>query len=202
VGSHPATICGRVSEYDPGGGILDVPAAFSRHLRRQPAVPVHGGEQLLDVNELGLELDHEEFASQRVERKDIDDSSFSIDCERNLRHGQPSGVSTEEAGDLLMHAAVAGAEHSIEVASTPARDKVDPDLESSRHGKNRVERQFARMAAFNPRDRRGRRRHPLAYISLPHAAADANRAEDTSEADQLHPGSMAKSCYQPLIGRL
>lgn len=94
MGGDAAAVRGRVAQDDPGGRLPGVPAALGGQPRSKAAIPIHSGEELLDVHELRLELDHEQLPSRSVEREDIDDSPLSIDRERDLGDGQPGGVAT------------------------------------------------------------------------------------------------------------
>ena len=65
-------------------------AAASRRLRSR------GGHELADVDDLGLQLDHQQDPACRVPREDVDDAAFAVDREGDLRLRDPARKIPEE----------------------------------------------------------------------------------------------------------
>ncbi len=148
VSGNPAPIRRRVAHHHPRGDVTHSPASIGGEPGCQATVSIHRGEQLLDVHELRLQFNHEQLPAPRVERQDVDHSPLAVHREGDLGDGDPRGVATKESRHLLMHLAVARSKHPVEVSATPARDKIDLDLKSCRHGQQGVERKRSKVASL------------------------------------------------------
>ena len=73
----------------------------------QPPFSVHGPDQVVHVDDVGLELDDEKCAATRVPGEDVDHAAFAIDRERDLGLDRPRRqVVAEHPRDLLVQRGV------------------------------------------------------------------------------------------------
>ena len=80
-----------------------IPATSCNDPWREPALPIQGPDQLVDVDDVRLQFDHEEGASTWMPRDDVDDAPFRVDREGHLRRKDPvRELSWEPADDQLM----------------------------------------------------------------------------------------------------
>ncbi len=87
--------------------------------------------------------------------EDVDDAALAVDRERHLRREDPvRHCLAEPARDRLVQHRVRPIEQPVEVATTPARDEIDPDLERCADGPQAVDGLRADLPALDPRDRR------------------------------------------------
>src|SRR4051812_9748270 len=71
------------------------PCLLARDLNRQPALSIDGSDQLVDIGNVGLELDDENDLPLWVKGEDVDDASLAEDRERNLRSADPACQETK-----------------------------------------------------------------------------------------------------------
>src|SRR4051812_1414699 len=62
--------------------VLREPAALARNPARDADLAIEGRDELVDVDDLGLQLDDEECAACPVEREDVDDAPVRVERER------------------------------------------------------------------------------------------------------------------------
>ena len=62
---------------------------FASDLTSQPPALIHLSHQLVDVDDVGLELDHDEGAQAAMPRQDVDHAALAVDRERHLRIKHP-----------------------------------------------------------------------------------------------------------------
>jgi len=100
-------------------------------------------------------------STTRMERRpgmpdeDVDDAALAIDRERHFR-GQDPGrpCLAEHPGNGLVQARVRPVAQPVQIAFTPPRDEIDPDIHRGRHGADGVGRERVDVTAFYARDRR------------------------------------------------
>ena len=166
---------------------LRAPSPPPHDLAGQSTLAIHRPDQLVDVHDVGLELDDEERLTPRVPGDDIDHASLAVDRERDLGRQDPAReLRGEHRRDDLVERGVARVEQSIEITGPPPRMQLEPDVQRRRHRADRVEGERARVAAFDARDRRCRHARPLGEIALPPTTLESDRTHRRSEPDVLH----------------
>ena len=94
---------------------------------------IDGPDKLVDVGDVGLELNHQEGSQPRMPGEDVDDPALAVDRERHLGLQDPLWeLFGEVAGDQLVKLGVPGIQQTIEIPGAPPSREVDPDLERCR----------------------------------------------------------------------
>ena len=157
---HP----GRDGERLPSSVLGDVP--------REPPAPIHAADQLVHIDEIGLELDHEKGAPAGVPGQDVDHAPLTEYRERDFRGEDPVGQRGCEPGtDRFVKPRMSPADEPVEIAGSPSSAERDLDLQGARDLEERADRHAARDGrARQPKRPTGAR--GLALRRPP----DANRA--------------------------
>lgn len=166
---------------------------------REPSVPIDGAEKTLDVDDLALELDHDERTRRSMPGECVDDAPLAEDRKRNLGQQPPLGQPGEIPGERLVHGPMTPAEHPVELAAAPSSDHVDPDIESSSDGSGGGKPHLLEAAALDPRH--GSRRDPGRgrEIHLAEPASDPDRSNRSPEALVGHRSRMALGAHRPVV---
>jgi hypothetical protein len=127
----------------------DIPATFPRDLVGQSPLSIDRADQLVDVGDLGLQLDHEQSSPGRMPRQDVDDPALAVNRKRDLRFGQPAGQPRETPGDLLVQGRVAGVQQPVQVAAAPAGHEIDTNIERLRDGPDARQAHRVEMATLH-----------------------------------------------------
>jgi len=180
----------RIAEQHPAADRSDLPPPLAGELRRQAPIAIDGCNQCLDIDELGLQLNHQQRPARRMECEDVDDTSLAVDRERRLRGQEPARV-REGTGDRFVHRRMARGDHPIEISASPSGDVLEADFERGSDAKQRVDRKAAHMAALDPRD--GGAGYPGAqrHIGLTPSMPQTNRPEYRSQSKRIHRAMMA-----------
>lgn len=139
----PPTIGLAVRDDDPdrdSDGALDLPAEAPGYFRRQPSFPVDRTHELIEVCDIGLELDDEQGATPWMPGEDVDDSALTVDCKRHLRRRDPVGQLAEALGDPLVQCRMTSIEEPVEIPASPSRNKVNANVEGARDGAKSTDR--------------------------------------------------------------
>jgi len=167
-----------------------IPTPRTCHGHREPALAIQGGQELADVDDLGLQFDDQQDPACRVPREDVDDAALAVDREGDLRLRGPARKITEEAGHQFVHPGMARAHQATEIAALPPNDRVQSRIKGGRHGPDLAERYATQAALFDPQD------DPAGYpgahreILLASALPRSDRAEGPADALIVHPRSM------------
>ncbi len=125
MGADPAKVRARVGNHQDRSDGLGRPTAVPRDARGEAPFAIERAEELVDVDDLGLQLDGEQGSAIRVVREHVDDATLRTDRERHLRSHDPlRTVAPEPARDVVVERGVAGVEQAVEVAAAPPRDEV------------------------------------------------------------------------------
>ena len=164
---------------DPRRDRERVPAARSRTICRiKRAFSVDLSDQLIDVDDVGLELDHEDRATAGMPGDDVDDTTFAVDGVGDLGGQDPGGeLAGEPARDRARGAGVLRVEQAVEVSSAPPRYEIDTDVERRRDPADQVQRERSRMTPLEPRDRRWRYAGLRRQVRLAPTTANADRPD-------------------------
>ena len=115
----------------------------------QSHLAIEGAEQLVDVCDVGLQLDYQQRPTLRVPGEHVDHAAFAKDRERDLWIQAPVRVSgSKSSGEKLVKARVAGVDKTVEIASPPSSDEVDAHIELSGDPSNCTQAQRVVMAAL------------------------------------------------------
>ena len=174
-----------VAQGDPCAHRPRFPAAVSRDSRSEPSIPIDRGQQLLHVDDGGLQLDDEQRAGRGMEGKDVDDAPLAVDREGRLR-GQKPWRSGEESRDLLMEGGMPGVQHPIEVATSPPRHDVKADLECLRHAQEHAEAEVPEVAAFHARNHRLGHAGDSGDIGLAPTGANSDGTDHGPQPHHVH----------------
>lgn len=117
--------------------------------RRQTSVAIRLADHSLDIGDARLQLDHQQRPRCRVLGEDVDDGSFAVDGERDLRDDLPSIACGKEARHRLVELRVARVQQAIELASTSASHQVDPDLQDGRDATKLADRHELKVTALD-----------------------------------------------------
>ena len=188
---------------DPDRHGLGHPAEPGRDLCCEPALPVDCADEVIDVDDVRLELDHEQGAMTGMPGQDVDDATLAVDRERRLRSERPSRqVIPEHPGNQFMQLRMPGIEQSVQVAGTPSGDQIHPDIERSRHLADRLERQLVHVAALDPRHRRPRHIRRGREVDLPPTLPEPDGPHDRSRSEgRPSTGWSPATVIQRVLGR-
>jgi len=105
------------------------PTLIDRHTNCVPLLAMGRAQQLVDVHDVGLELDDEQRPPTGMPRQDVDDAPLAIDRERHFRCRDPRRQVAERPCYGFMEARVTGVEQAVHVPGSPPTDHVDTDVE-------------------------------------------------------------------------
>src|SRR5262245_60157549 len=118
-----------------------MPTTIADDLANEPPLLSDFPDQLVDIHDVGLELDHEDGASAGRPGDDVDDATLPVDRVRHLRREDPGRqLLPEPSSHELVELRMPGIQQSIEIAGAPARHEVDADVERRRDPADDVER--------------------------------------------------------------
>ena len=164
-----------------------IPAPLPRDLRRESTLPVQRAEHLVDVGDVGLQLDDEDRPSRRVPGEDVDDPALSVDRERHLRREDPGRqLVPEPFRDRLVKRRVSRVDQPVEVAGTPPGLKFDPDLECGADRAHGIDRQWSDVATLDSRDGRLRDASDGSQVALAPSPALPNHPDHGPEPLIIH----------------
>jgi hypothetical protein len=167
--------------------------------RRQPPLPIERSEQLVDVDDRGLELDDREGATLGQIGEHIDHAALAIDRERHLRGDDPvRQVACEPVGHRFLQCRVGGVEQASEVSTSPAREEVDPDVQARRDALDRPEGDALKVAPLDPRHLDVGDAGSSAELSLGQSLTTTDRPDRRAEADRVHRDILAARPHRPV----
>src|SRR3954454_1755335 len=128
--------------------------------RREPEPTIHRSEEVVDVDQLGLQLDDEQRSGLSVPAQQIDRAALAVDGIRDFGRDFPPVKRREVGSDLFVKTSMSGGQQPIEIATTPSRDEVQADLE---HGADAIDDvQGERRTETALQSRQGRAMNPCA----------------------------------------
>ena len=165
----------------------------------QARLPIDLPQKILDVDDVGLELDDQERSRSGMPRKDVHDAALPVDGEALLGDEGPTGQLLEQHGRPLVECGVARIDGTIELAAVPLGDEVEPDLQRSSNPTQRRQGHGLEMPPLNVRHDGPTDICPIGDVLLPKASSDAHRAKDGPNALVDHDPSIAVGAYARLI---
>jgi hypothetical protein len=124
--------------------------ALSSDRGGQAPLAIERADELIEIDELALQLDHQDGPRGRVPGQDVDDPALAVHGERDLRRQLPAGKREDPPRDQLVEGRVSRAPHPVQIAAAPATDEIDPQLERGRDRPQGGERARAEMTALDP----------------------------------------------------
>ena len=201
VGCNGPAIGPTFCDDDPQTDRERVPPSLASQCRSQAPPAIGRTHQVVDVHELGLQLDHEEDPSTRVPRKDIDHATFAVDRERYFGLGDPAIKTRHEDGHRFVHRGMTDVDQTTEVTTLPVHDGIEPGVQRGGHSPNRADRDRREPAVFDPTDDRPRHLSLGGEIVLAPSLADPDRAERGPGLLIVHGTSVATCPYPPRTSR-
>jgi len=153
---------------------------------RKPPLPIDGPDQLVQIGDVGLQLDDEQHPPTCVIREHVDDASLTKDRERDLGPRHPARQAGESAAHGLVKTRMSVIEQTVEVACPPARDDIEPDVEGRGVTSRGIEAQRPEMASLDPRYGRLRDAGQPGDVGLAQATTDPDLAEGGAESLVVH----------------
>ncbi len=187
---------------DPPTHRSSLPATLGRDPTRKTSLAIERAHQLIDVDDLRLQLDEQERASRRMERQDVDGTTFPVDRERDLGCELPAGETRKVRGDRLMQCRVPRAEEPGKLTAAPACNEIDPDVECTRHRSQSSQRRGAEVTALDVRDERPRNARPNRHVFLSPSPSNSHGANRRADPHVIHRDSIAGVASRALSGGL
>lgn len=94
----PAPVGARIRDHQPRAHAASGPAAAPRDLNCQPPLLVERPDQLIDIDDRGLEFDDQNRAGRFVPSQQVDDSSLAVDLARRRSRTRPRRQRPSRAG--------------------------------------------------------------------------------------------------------
>ena len=167
---------------------LRLPAVVARKAPGDPSPNIHRGHERIDVDDPCLELDDEQRPSRGMPGEDVDDASFAIAGERDLREGQPSADGSEPLSSRLVHARVPAIQESVELVAAPEELPIEPSTKRARDLSDLAERHAVQAASFDRHDHASWDAGELSEVNLAKAAAETESPNGRPEPLVIHPG--------------
>jgi len=114
-----------------------------------PALAVERAEQLAHVDDLCLELDHEERAPAGVPREKVDNAALAVDPKGHLGPHAPARIAGESFQDRFRQSGMSSTGDPVEIAGSRSRLDVQSHLKYGRDSTDDPERQRIEVAALD-----------------------------------------------------
>jgi hypothetical protein len=189
-----------VGDDHPNADAGRIPASRGGDLRCEAALAIERAEELVQINQLGLELDDEERSGLRMPGKDIDRSSLAPDRERDLGLDDSARPSGEEPRQDLVHRGVPGIDQAPEVAALPSHGHVDPGVKCHGHPPYLCDRHAGDPAALDPHHDPARHAGPDREVVLPPVSPRPDRAKGPPYSLVVHRASMVEPAHPMITG--
>jgi hypothetical protein len=144
-----AAIGHRVGDQQAAGDRDGIPAELTTDFRSEPMLHAKHGQEVAELDELGLELDHKEDPGAVVPAQEIDHAALTELRKRDLRSYLPARHRTDPTDDELSECRVSTVHHPIDVDGTRPRLRLDANLENCGNLPNEVQRQLAEASTLD-----------------------------------------------------
>lgn len=122
---------------------------------REPSFAIERCEELIHVDDFGLQLDDEHGPTAGMPAEEVDGPALPVHRECRLRHEHPGRPPCgERSSHRFMERRMGAIQEAIELAATPPRHQVEPHLKGARDGPKRVDGLRPEHATLHPRDGR------------------------------------------------
>ncbi len=172
-------------EHDPLRNGVRFPAEWlDDDCRQAPSAPRHR-EQVVDVRELGLDLDKKQGSARCLPRDEVNDPALAEVAERDFRPHLKSSLG-QQPGHGLGHPGMPFVHDAVEGSTSPARLENHPDLECCRGPAQRVEPDAPDVPTLDPRIGRRRDMRLRRNIDGPPASSNAKLPEHSPDRQIVH----------------
>ncbi len=192
---HRAPVRTAVGDHDPGTHGSGIPPVPHGDVRGEAAPLVHLPKQHANLDDLGLEFDHEEHATAGVPSKDVDDPAFAVNGEGNLGLDDPAIYRREHPGDRFVHRRVAFVEEPWQVSAIPSDERFEPCPERTGYLTHLPEWHRRGTAMFDAPDDCRRDAGARREVRLPPPFPDPDRPQHGTDPLVIHPRRMTKTAH-------
>lgn len=183
---HATPVRTRREDDEPGRDRVRVPPEFDADSTPEAPLPVRRRQHVLEIDELCLELDHQQCSARGLVGQEVDASAFSRDRERHFGPDGPPSSPTDRRCHGLAQPRVFAVQQSIELATAPPQSEVQPDLQGRSDAAHRVERRAPDVPALDPRDRAVRDARPGSERGLRQSGSVTEPANDKTHGAVVH----------------
>jgi hypothetical protein len=155
---------------------------------------VQGPKEIAEVEQLGLELDHQQRSRRGMPAQEIDDPALAELGERHLGPDHPATHRGQPADHELSERCVPGVDDTVDVDRASARAHLDPDLEGAGDRSNRVQRSLTQVPALDPRDGASRYTGSVRQVLLRPVPPNSSHPNEPSKADVVHSAESIDRC--------
>lgn len=152
---------------------------------RETPSSIGDGKELIDVDQLGLQLDQEQCSRLDMPRDQVDDATLAEVVERDFGPDLPAVVE-QHASHRFGHRRVAAAEEPVQPGATPPWFEGQPNLQHARDSPERRDLDSLDLATLDPRVRRRRGCRPKRHVSGAPAKADAQLTKHSADGEIVH----------------
>ena len=191
AGKH-TPIRASVGDRDPARYGRGTPTTLPGDARREATLPVDAPHQLIDVDELGLQLDDEQAARGWMPCKTVDDPTLAVHREGDLRLEDPSRKGDEPDREGLMQRRVACVDEPPEVPAMPADRQVQSRVEGYCDRSNVVDSDPGQSTTFDKLNDGARHDRRDRHLLLRQAASKPDRKETGTDPTIFHHGEDAR----------
>lgn len=132
-----ASIGAGVRDDQPDADATRFPSAACSDLPDETALAIERAQQFVDVDELSLELNHEQVPGFGVPGELIDHSSLAVYGKGDLRLDLPTFGLRQSGREILGKDRVAAVEQPVEVAASPPSDELDSNVDGGGNASDR-----------------------------------------------------------------
>jgi hypothetical protein len=113
-----------VRDHDPGRDARSRPSPAGRDVRSQSPLSVDRAHQVVEIHDLGLELEDQQTPCRGVPGEPVDHASLAIRRERDLRLESPARKLPKALRDRFVDGRVTSVDQAPEVASLPPKGEI------------------------------------------------------------------------------
>jgi hypothetical protein len=151
-----------------------------------------------DVDELGLQLDDEQDPAGGMPREDVDDPSFAVDRERNLRFSHPVAMVREYLRHHLVHRCVTGTDETAEISALPAHRRVVSGVDGGCDTSDHSEGHHVEPSVLDASDHRPPHAGLGSQVFLSPVLAHSDRAQGDPDLLVIHAISVPTAAWLAL----
>ena len=177
--------------------MANAPATDRDHLAGEARFAIQPMKRCLGVGDDRLDLHGQQRAERRMERHDVDRTTFTPDGERDLDIDDPAGAS-KQPYEAINEGGVGVIDQSIETLASPPEVEVDVRSERRSDVHERGDRHPVELAPIDGRDQRARDAGLRGDVLLAALLADPQGPEVPPESKSIHAAIVTPSGLPPL----